>query len=200
MKTLRELAFLVKNYLLLSLATLTLWGVNTALAGPINLAHLYGSATTNAHYSTHTADLAIDNDTSTAWVAPNHGTIGTPNWLIVDLGSEFLVHSIDLYWQEPDGNYAGYTTNYNLHYATNNSAWNLLASGVFVDETDQISASFSFAPQLMRYVQYEVDGGSHWSSIAELRVWGEGDPIPEPGSLALLGFGLLALRRRVFGS
>ncbi|MBS3936648.1 MAG: discoidin domain-containing protein [Sulfuritalea sp.] len=175
---------------------------SAALAAPINVAHLYGSATANQTYDTAYAANAIDNNNATRWVAPDHGTPWHPNWLVVDLGAPFPVEAIDLFWGQPGG-YPGFTTVYSLFHGMDGANWSLIGSGTFVEGGDlnQISAQYPFSPdQSMRYVKYEVNGGSHWSSIAEIRVWSESQgTVPEPASLALLSAGLLgmvALRRR----
>lgn len=171
-----------------------------AYATPINVANLYGTATANSTYSSPA--LAIDNIVSkdNYWVVNDYGTISDPNWLVIDLGSVFSVNSIDLFWQLSDGIYPGYTTNYNVYFGPDSTNWTFVDSGIFVDETSQITDSFNFGTtgQDMRYVKYEVDGGSHWSAISEIQVWSDdgsspANPVPEPATMLLLGSGLAGL-------
>ena len=169
----------------------------TAYAIPINVASLYGTATANGYWGSYTPDLAIDGQTDTRWQIGDKGTLGDPNWLTIDLGTSYLVTSIDLFWQGSDGYYAGYTTQYNVYYSSDNTNWTLVGSGTFVDETSQITDHFDFgaAGQSMQYVKYEVDGGTHWSSISEISVWADDGsspsaPVPAPATILLFGVGL----------
>jgi len=179
-----------------------------ASASPINVANLYGTATANSYYSSRTPDLAIDNVCNTHWDAGDHGTASNPNWLVVDLETSYDVNTIDLFFSPLDGLYAGYTNNYNVYCRDDNvSSWNFVGSGQFVDEdTSQITDHFDFgsAGQSMRYVKYEVNGGTHWSGISEIYIWADdgtggggegvpGCPVPLPATVLLFGMGLVGL-------
>ncbi len=185
--------------LMLSFFIVALYSTTT-YALSVDVAELYGTATANRYYKDYTApDFAIDGQRDTGWISGGHASTNNPDWLTIDLGSLYLVNSIDLLWFEPNGRYANYTVNYNLYYGLDNTDWVFVGSGIFVDETPQITDHFDFAPsgQSMRYVKYEVTGGSHWSSIAEINVWADdrssSSSVPEPASMLLLGFGLLGL-------
>lgn len=170
-----------------------------ALAAPIDVAQLYGSATANSWFSTSFPSNAIDGNNLTIWNAGDHGSLHHPNWLVIDLGMPYLVERIDLYFQQPDGHWAGFSNDYRLYHGLTNTAWTLIGSGTFIDENlAQISAEYLFgAGQSMRFVMYEVIGGTHWSNIAEISVWSAGQQppiaVPEPATLALMMAGLLGL-------
>jgi hypothetical protein len=178
------------------------WGIASAI--PINVANQYGTATANSFYTPHTPSLAIDDiiANDNYWNAGDHGTVSDPNWLVVDLGTSFNVTAIDLYFSPPDGLYLGFTTNYNVYFGDDNVSWNWVGTGQFVDEDpSKITDHFSFGSvgQSMRYVKYEVDGGTHWSSISEISIWADGvegggeEPVPEPATVLLFGIGLVGM-------
>jgi hypothetical protein len=172
-------------------------------AGAINLS-LGATATANSQYSSYGPSLAVDGDNATAWVAPDHGSPGDPNWITVDLGAVFDVDQIVVFYAEPDGLYAAYTSVYDFYTGTTGSDWDLRASGTFIDEGPLSDRQFilDFPGGLsMRYAMHEVVGGSHWSSVAEIGIFAEGGQqhsyVPAPGSLWLLGLGALGIVARL---
>ncbi len=191
---------LITGVLMLGIACCAVSVYSTsANAAPINVANLYGTATANSYYKDFTPDLVIDNDRSTGWLSGGYASTNDPDWLTIDLQESYPVNSIDLFWFEPNGKYANYTVEYSVYYRLDNTDWTFVGSGTFIDETSQITNHFEFDPpgQDMRYVKYEVTGGTHWSSIAEIKVWADDGSssslVPEPATMLLVGFGLLGL-------
>ncbi len=197
-----------KNIWLFALVTLLAISFATggaAFAVPVNVANLYGTATANGHYSFHTPDLAIDNDKTleSYWNIPDFGTVSDPNWLIVDLGASFSVNTIDLFWMPyRTGTWDGYTNVYNAYYGNDTTNWVQFGQGTFVDggtlQQREHVYTFGGAGQDMRYVKYEVVGGTHWSTINEISVWADDGPVPvpEPSTMLLFGTGLIAFLGR----
>jgi len=170
-----------------------------AYADSINLARDYGTATANRYWTGNggwPASDAIDGDRSTGWLSGSKASSDNPDWLIIDLGSPYVVDSINLLWFEPNGKYAGYTVEYSLYHSVDKNNWTLVGTGTFVDESiNELAKSFDLSGQGLRFVKYEVTGGTHWSSIAEIEVLADNSAssVPVPASMLLLGAGLLGL-------
>jgi hypothetical protein len=178
----------------LSFGASVLLAPNTAFAGLVNVA--LGKATTaNSVYESWVAAHAVDGEPRSRWEAGDWGTLDDPNWLVVDLAQVFPVKSVNVIWDGNDSRWAGYTSTHHLYSSLNGADWSLFGSGTFVDETGVapdylMSASWSLSPGLsMRYLKYEVDGGTHWSSVGEIEIYADTSPelapVPEPSALII---------------
>ncbi len=136
---------------------------------------------TSAVYSTFNGSFAVDGNYQTHWAAPSHATAINPHWLVVDLGSSFTVDKITL--TGPSSTYVGYTHQYNLYRGATPTAWTLIGSGTLIDTTDP-QDTWIPGGNAMRYVKFEVVGGTHWAGLYEMEVFA----VPEPSSIALLTF------------
>jgi hypothetical protein len=133
---------------------------------------------------------AVDGDVGNRWVAMGHGTSSAPIWLAVDLLQSHDIEQIILTFAT--NGVPGYTNIYNLYKGSNASDWTLIGSGTLVDTYDHRHV-LDFAGESMRYIKYEVVGGTHWANLTEMEAFAM---IPEPGVFGLLPLAALLMRRR----
>jgi hypothetical protein len=175
----------------------------TAMAEYVNLAPLYGVASTNATYGSYNAGNAIDGNVDTLWVAGSWQNVTTCQWLIIDLNSTYAVDKIVLH-DSPLAQGSSASETFYLYGSANGESWNLIRSGSLVDIDGANSLEIAFALTDMRYIAFDVTEGPNWAHINEIMIYGddgrtptrqiaETSSVPEPGTLLLLGLGLFGI-------
>lgn len=119
---------------------------------------------------------AIDGDPSTMWNAGSRGTATHPHFLIVKLRKPLRVDAVslkDIVWK-PGGTFLGFDNIYNLYIGSDGFSYTKIASGTLTESRDPKwnSALVSVPKRLstLRYVKYEVVGGSHWAHLMEMEI------------------------------
>ncbi|MCX5646755.1 MAG: discoidin domain-containing protein [Phycisphaerae bacterium] len=173
-----------------------------------NIAPIYGVASADAHgygpdwggpIDSWLPGNAIDgatgpvNDWTTGWSAGSHGTPSNPHWLVVDLQNAYPVGQITVFgllWE--DDPYFGYTNVYNLYTSTDAANWTLIASDWWAEDTDAsiYSDTYMLSGDPLRYVKYEVVGGTHWADVQEIMTFADVSAVPLPGAVLLGAIGL----------
>jgi hypothetical protein len=124
------------------------------------------------------------------WNSQVFGTAQNPVTLFVDLQDTYSVNQINLYadCRPIEGNFISY----NLLSSIDQSSWTLINFGDLISTLRPWPERLDFEPVSMRYLQFQVTGGTLWAHLYEIEVY----DVPEPLTLSLLGLGGLFLRRR----
>lgn len=170
-------------------------GLGQSQAATINIAPINGVASaSNASSAANSPEAAIDGDELTQWNAGTHASVSTPQWLVVDLQKPFQISEIILQgviWT-PSSFYRGFNNEYNLSTSTDGVTWATVGSGTLTEDDDPAAYSdifqFTGTSSTLRYVKYEVVGGTHWAHLSEMEI----RTVPIPSAVWLLGSGLIA--------
>lgn len=180
--------------------------VQTAHALPVNLSLLDGvSAVADSIYSNRIPENAIDGNYSTKWNAGSYWYNGDNlmHWLTIDLGNIYEINKFILYTVNSlYSTFSGYNIIYNFFSSTDNINWDQVGTGMLIDShTTEYMNSIEVGTLFAQYLKFDVVGGTHWSHLNEIEIWGEmnlggdmnSDPVPESATVFLMGIGLLGL-------
>jgi len=161
---------------------------SVSYADQVNIAPIYGVASADTYWSDSLPGNAIDGDRVTLWNAGTWATVGSPHWLVIDLQGEFSVNSIVVVGVEHSLGFPwafGYTNEYNLYKSTSGTDWTLVGSGTWAQDTDPdiYTNSYQLSGSPVRYIKYEVVGGSHWAAVHEIEVFAENVQPPVASTL-----------------
>jgi hypothetical protein len=124
---------------------------NLALKSTINVtSFIYGNR----------GEKAVDDDTTTYWETNE----SAPQTLLIDLGSEYYIHTIEVIFPDPLTLASNYTVSIGKTTDT-------LSTVIDITDNNQLENIFSFTPQLTRYIQFEaIEYNTSLSlRVAELR-------------------------------
>ncbi len=140
----------------------------------LHLAHKKSIKSSADENQTNLASNAVDGDGLTRWAANNNATFDKPHWLELDLGNEYLINNIDIYWFNNPSNERAYKYQV-FTKGTDDAAYELIDDKLNNTNTGLISKRVNHA--LGRFIKIIIVGStntSQWAfpSINELIVNG----------------------------
>ena len=138
----------------------------------INIALGKPASTNKNIWSDYWPSKAVDGDIETIWSADHHGKPADPTWLKVDLEDVFAVEQIVLKVRTWQTQYAGYYVDYILYISEDGQAWEEIGQGRLIDYDEPID-TIELNGKSMRYLRYDVVGGTHWANLHEMEVYAE---------------------------
>jgi hypothetical protein len=123
--------------------------------------------------TTNTPSKAVDGNLTSRWAAPNNASESAPHWLEVDLGKDYVINEVDVYWFNNE-NSRSYK--YNVQ-AKKNQTSNY---SVVVNRSSNTTAGFvtdAVNNAIARYIRVYITGANAstsyaYPSIYELQIYG----------------------------
>ena len=129
--------------------------------------------------ATNTPNKAVDGNLTSRWAAPNNASESAPHWLEVDLGKDYVINEVDVYWFNST-NLRSYK--YTIQAKKNQSSnYSVIVNRSNNTTTDFVPDAVNNA--IARYVRVHITGANAttsyaYPSIYELQIYGWGVESP----------------------
>jgi hypothetical protein len=124
--------------------------------------------------TTNTAAKAVDGDMTTRWAAPNNATSSAPHWWEVDLGKNYFLNEIGVYWFDNETNHRTYRYTVSAK-KSGESTYATIVNRSNNEQRDLVTDSI--ADKIGRHVRIHVTGTKenvayNYPSIYEVSIYG----------------------------